>query len=186
MHVRLRKLLPRAIVALTPVLALSVASAIAAGPAQASAKPQVPTGPVSFPYYTAANPANCLDASITDINQNGDPVTLEPCTGGQNQLWRRNNVYPGELINVESGLCLDADNNNITKIGDTVWLWTCWNGPNQQWNSSSTSYPFELINAASGMCLDADNNHITTNGDKVQLYTCWNGPNQQWHIILPS
>ena len=156
-----------------PVLAAGIIGVTAANPAMA-AQQSIP--PNSFSYYNEGNPSNCLDADISNINSNGDPVRLEPCTGGANQKWYRSLQYPGEVVNAMSGLCLEANNNDIHANGDVVWEWACWDGANQLWTGGS--YIGEIVNEASGLCLDANNNEIHTNGDPVQEWSCWDGANQ--------
>jgi hypothetical protein len=168
----------RAATGVLPLLAAGFFAMTVAGPAVA-APAAIPGN--SFAYDNGGNPSNCLDASVSNIFSNGDPVTLEPCTGGANQEWYR--PLSGdrqELVNAMSGLCLDANNNNIHSNGDNVQEWSCWSGANQHWSIGGAVG--ELVNGASGLCLEADNNHILTNGDVVDIWSCWDGPNQQWYV----
>ena len=63
-------------------------------------------------------------------NTNGAKVTLGPCTGAANQLWK----FEGEAVKIHGNKCLDVIDGNLVK-GTRVEIRTCVAGKaSQRWD----------------------------------------------------
>ena len=72
--------------------------------------------------------SSCLDT--TGGSSNGTKVVLEPCDGGQSQIWTHGSN--DSLVQQSTGMCLD-DNAGNTANGTAMQIWNCNGGTNQAW-----------------------------------------------------
>ncbi|MBG6134501.1 ricin-type beta-trefoil lectin domain protein [Longispora fulva] len=117
----------------------------------------------------------CLNV-VAGATTNGTLVSVDPCTGGPEQVWvRKTNTPTTQLVNPQSGRCLSYDPANTANTS-IMSLWDCGNGTGQQWQYQSDG---SWKNPTSGRCLspsDAGSNPHAT----AWLWDCTQAPNQRW------
>ncbi|MFD0399821.1 glycosyl hydrolase family 18 protein [Kitasatospora sp. NPDC127121] len=118
----------------------------------------------------------CLD--VTDGSRdNGAPVRLQDCKGGDAQTWS----VPGDSTVQALGLCLDADHSG-KDYGTKVQLWGCNGSDAQKWTRTAAR---ELKNVNAGLCLDVPGS-VSGDGRQLQLYGCNGSDAQKWVLNDPS
>ena len=157
---RLRSYVNKMVITGAFVLALTVASAVAATSAQA--KP-VTTPPQAFGWVHNGASPRCLDTGVPANAQ------LWTCNGSVFQRWTMG--YFGQISGQSPAGCLDDD---AGLNGSGVRVTTCTGSSHQTWYFSST--PGLIVNAGSGRCLDADAHGLGQDGTKVQVWDCNGGP----------
>jgi hypothetical protein len=139
----------------------------------------IPFNSNSSDYFVNLENGRCLDANLDLIGQNGTPIQLWDCWGGQNQGWDIKFHFASSAQLFETGKCIDANLGFIGQDGTPIQLWDCWGGQNQAWFFNSDG---SITNRQSGRCLDADLGTIGQKGTLVQLWKCSGGANQKWRV----
>jgi hypothetical protein len=130
--------------------------------------------------HPAGDPYRCLDVSGANKN-NGVPLTVYWCWGGDNQHWR---FASGGELQVYSGgdtKCMDVWGIQTTDYS-TVQTWACWNGPNQQWSVRGEIVGFDGGNSSERKCLEVAN-YDRSDGAAIQTWDCYGGANQIWDYL---
>ncbi|WP_405009206.1 RICIN domain-containing protein [Kitasatospora sp. NBC_01539] len=141
---------------------------LAGGVAPASAEGSILT------IRTTIDSHVCLEVGGWATN-NGAPVNLWECTGGENQQWdfvTHDGYY--QIKNVNSGKCLEV------RDWSTVWgaqidQWDCTGGANQDWQVGAGRY----VNRYSRLLLEI-HGWSTANGTSVDQWGSNDGANQIW------
>jgi peptidoglycan/xylan/chitin deacetylase (PgdA/CDA1 family) len=135
-------------------------------------------GPTNPPTNTGRTirPGKAGGQCLTASNSNGAAVTIQACTGGDNQKW----TYSGGSLVVFGGQCLDVPNGNTTP-GQKMQTWACANGnTNQQWSVTGDQ---RIAWTNRGECLDLTDG-VTQSGNLIQVWTCTNNnANQVWNFV---
>ncbi|WP_331744322.1 glycosyl hydrolase family 18 protein [Kitasatospora sp. NBC_01300] len=118
----------------------------------------------------------CLDVK-DGSRDNGTPVRLQDCKGGDAQTWS----VPGDSTVQALGLCLDADHSG-KDYGTKVQLWGCNGSDAQKWTRTAAR---ELKNVNAGLCLDVPGS-VSDDGRQLQLYGCNGSDAQKWVLNDPS
>ncbi|MFC0107825.1 PQQ-dependent sugar dehydrogenase [Kibdelosporangium aridum] len=156
-RLRLRRLVPAAVMAVLAVL--SVTSAV---PASAAAGTTV-VGVAS---------ARCLDV-VGNVREPKTAVNIYDCNGQGNQAWTFTST--GELRVYDDALCLDVVGQDTTAPAG-VQIYTCTGGANQRWTLKSDG---SIVGVQSGLCLDVTGQN-TANSSPVGMWTCNGQDNQKW------
>jgi WD40 repeat protein len=112
----------------------------------------------------------CLDVKAANPD-NGTPIILWTCHGGDNQQWK---ITPAGEIRGLANKCLDVSGANSAD-GASITLWTCHGGDNQQWKITSAGE----IRGIANKCLDVYGAN-STDGTPIILWTCHGRYNQKW------
>jgi WD40 repeat protein len=112
----------------------------------------------------------CLDVKGANPD-NGIPIILWTCDGGDNQQWKITST--GE-IRGPANKCLDVSGANSAN-GASIILWPCNGSANQQWKITSTGE----IRGLANKCLEVSGANFT-DGTPILLWTCQGGDNQKW------
>ncbi|KAK7055918.1 ricin B-type lectin domain-containing protein [Favolaschia claudopus] len=118
------------------------------------------------------NAGMCLNAAS---NADGAIVTIQACTGADNQRW----TFNGGSVKAFSNKCLDVvDGKNAN--GVKLQIWTCGSGnANQQWYYTGDNH---LSWTNHGKCVDLTDGKLTA-GTRPQLWDCSNSnSNQVWNV----
>ncbi|KAL0948641.1 hypothetical protein HGRIS_010447 [Hohenbuehelia grisea] len=129
------------------------------------------------PFYLGAlvirpglNNGKCLTAAS---NTDGAPVTIQPCTGSDTQLWTFQN---GPVTAFGGSKCLDIPGGNAAD-GVQLQIWSCQPGnPSQVWE-----YTRDYRLTWTNKCLDLPGG-IQDDGTRVQTWICQDtNPSQVWN-----
>ncbi|MFG2911350.1 RICIN domain-containing protein [Kitasatospora sp. NPDC048298] len=162
----------------------TAAVALTAPPATASTATSASTtadfGPAEIRTGMYAGP-NDLCLEVADWRtDNGAPVRIWTCTGGDNQKWTQ--TAQG-WINLHSGKCLEIA--AFSKVpGTQASQWSCNGGRNQQWSDPPASHPGtprRIVNANSGQVLDVSGGVIDNGTPVIQWQYLSGAYNQYWH-----
>ncbi|MFJ2781003.1 RICIN domain-containing protein [Kitasatospora sp. NPDC087315] len=150
--------------------------ALAAPAASAGTADDEPVEIRSGAYGSGTN--TCLEVADWRTDD-GAPVRIWQCTGGDNQKWT---LTGHGWVNLHSGKCLDVPGFS-TVWGTRVDQWTCDGGDNQMWTDPMLGHTGQarwIVNHHSGLYLDVYGGG-TANGTPVIQ---WEGktasPNQIW------
>ncbi|MBV6701060.1 RICIN domain-containing protein [Kitasatospora aureofaciens] len=162
--------------AATAVLALTAGPVLAA-PAQAATAADF--GPAEIRTGMYAGPSDlCLEVADWRTDD-GAPVRIWTCTGGDNQKWTQT---ANGWINLHSGKCLEIAAYSTTP-GTQASQWTCNGGANQAWTDPPVSRPGtprRIINGYSHLVLDVAGG-VIADGTPVIQWDFHAGNNQFWH-----
>ncbi|MFF3072432.1 RICIN domain-containing protein [Kitasatospora sp. NPDC057936] len=162
------------------VLALtggSVLAAPTAGAATATTATDFGPAEIRTGMYAGQNDL-CLEVADWRTDD-GAPVRIWTCTGGDNQKWTQT---AHGWINLHSGKCLEIPAFSTTP-GTQAGQWTCNGGSNQQWSDPPVSHadtPRHIVNANSGLSLDVAGG-VIADGTPVIQWDFHAGDNQFWH-----
>lgn len=143
------------------------------GPRRDAVRLPLPQGPGRLVNHAQGM---CLDVAGWGGRGNAN-VTLGPCTGDPDQVWR---FGPrGELINAADGRVLDAAGYDGAR-GANVDVYANERKRDQRWTLVAAGpHAFQVINQQRGMCLDV-NGTAGNAGDNVLLWDCDGGRDQRW------
>ena len=135
-------------------------------------------------YIGGVKSGRCLDVPGASRN-NGVPITIWDCHGGENQQWTIDTSVPNSTgyypIKVYGGTkCLDIANGAYATNGARIQLWDCHGGANQLWRYNHAG-PGTLRSYSGDKCLDVING-ATGNGSELQIWPCiLSENNQRWN-----
>lgn len=139
----------------------------------------VALGNAQTPAYlspVAIEPGNSAGKCLTPAsNSDGAVVTIQDCTGGDNQKW----TFTGGSVKIfGNSKCLDVTGGN-TADGTKMQIWTCTNNnANQQFYYTGD---YRLAWTNHGKCLDLTDGNLA-NGNQIQIWACsGDNPNQVWN-----
>ncbi|MQS16275.1 ricin-type beta-trefoil lectin domain protein [Streptomyces kaniharaensis] len=164
---------------LTAVLLATASLALAAPSAGATTNTASDFGPAEIRTGMYAGPDDlCLEVADSRTDD-GAPVRIATCTGGDNQKWTQS---ANGWINLHSSKCLEIPAFSTTP-GTQADQWTCNSGANQAWTDPNVSHsgtPRHIVNANSGLSLDVAGG-VIADGTPVIQWDFHAGDNQFWH-----
>jgi peptidoglycan/xylan/chitin deacetylase (PgdA/CDA1 family) len=121
-------------------------------------------------------PGNAGGQCLTASNSDGGAVTIQGCTGADNQKWS----YTGGALRIFGNQCLDVPSGNTTP-GQKLQTWTCYGGnTNQQWYVTGDQ---RIAWTNHGECMDLTDGN-TSSGNLIQVWTCTDrNANQVWNFV---
>ncbi len=115
----------------------------------------------------------CLDVAGA-TGDDGTPVNLYSCHGGDNQRWRMDLTgTPQRIVGLADKCLIPGPDGRVVigECGDPDDLW--------QLDTVGHALPSLLIHTATGLCLDVEG-ATSDDGTPTQLFACHGGDNQLW------
>jgi hypothetical protein len=136
-------------------------------PGAVSANPLAAPAAALGPRIGSSNPSLCLASTATN---DGAPLMLMPCDGGQTQQWQ----VAGDGTIRTAGRCMDVAGAAKT-VGTVVQLATCNGNQAQQFTFAGT----ELVSKLTGNCVDVSGGQVTA-GTGAVIQACAAVGNRSW------